>query len=199
MFGSKHREQQAALAAMAAAEHLDEVRGQQIRALQGQETVDTAGFAVRPGETAVWRLNGAGLVEPRRGDGHWDGRSAGISVPVGAGVRARVGKTRGHFVQGAEAPTLIDQGTALLTSRHVVFAGPKFTRTWEWDKALAVTIDVAHSWISIGVSNRQKTSGISFAGIDPHVVAGWLDVATALHEGRQDELVAELAAGSAST
>lgn len=56
---------------------------------------------------------GAVLVEPRVGPGHWEGRSQGVSIPIYAGVRYRVGASKGTFVKGAEAPTPIDTGTTV--------------------------------------------------------------------------------------
>ncbi len=190
MWGHKRHDQQAAAQATA----LREAHEMQEHVLRGGQPANSQGIALKPGERSIYRLDGAGLVEPHRGAGQWQGRSTGVSVPVGAGVRIRVGQSRGHFVQGAEAPTVVDRGTALLTSTQLIFAGPRITRTWLWAKLISLNIDTAHSWLSIGVSNRQKTSGVSFPGVDPQIVGSWLDVALAVSNGTQDHLLADMAA-----
>jgi hypothetical protein len=84
------------------------------------------------GEAVFCKVSGAALVEERRGQGHYQGRSAGVSVPVGsiAGrpVRYRVGASRGHFVQGAPSPAAIDTGTVFITSKRLIFQGARQTR-----------------------------------------------------------------------
>ena len=190
MFGHKRHEEAVVATAMA----LQAAHQSQKQVLSGASGADSQGILLKGGERSVYRINGASLVEPRRGAGQWQGRSSGVSVPVGAGVRVRMGQSRGHFVQGAEAPTVVDRGTALFTSTQLIFAGPKITRTWLWSKALSITIDTAHFLLSIGVSNRQKTSGVSFSGIDPQIVGSWLDVALALHNNTASDLLAQLAA-----
>src|SRR5271166_2193368 len=77
----------------------------------GAGVEDNSPLIRKPGERLVYCSTG-GLFEPRRGPGRWAGRSAGFSIPLGErGVRFRVGKTAGKFVQGAESATIIDQGT----------------------------------------------------------------------------------------
>jgi hypothetical protein len=83
-------------------------------------------------EAVFYRVTGAALIEERRGQGHYQGRSAGVSIPVGSiagrSVRYRVGASRGHFVQGAPSPTAIDTGTVYITSKRVIFQGTRQTR-----------------------------------------------------------------------
>lgn len=193
MFGHKRHEEEAVAKAMA----LQMAHQAQRQVLSGA-SADSRGIVLKRGERSVFRIDGAGLVEPRRGAGQWQGHSSGVSVPVGAGVRVRVGQSRGHFVQGAEAPTVVDRGTALFTGTQLIFAGPKITRSWSWSKLVSMNIDTAHSWLSLGVSNRQKTSGVSFSGIDPQIVGGWLDVALALYNGTANDLLAQLSVAPAS-
>ena len=37
-----------------------------------------------PGEAVFYKVTGAALIEDRRGAGHYEGRSSGISIPVGS-------------------------------------------------------------------------------------------------------------------
>ncbi|HET9076456.1 MAG TPA: DUF2510 domain-containing protein [Acidimicrobiales bacterium] len=145
-----------------------------------------------PGERVVYRIDGAGLFETRRGPGQWSGRSSGVSVPVGMGVRLRVGQSRGHYVQGQEAPTVIDTGTVTFTSGRVVFLGARYTREWDFPKVLGIEHDTGAARTAIQVSNRQKTSGFTYPGLRPDLVAAWLDLAMALGEGHGDEVLDQL-------
>jgi hypothetical protein len=60
------------------------------------------------GESLFFTVEGAGLIEERRGPGHWEGGSQGVSVPVaslgGRTVRYRVGASRGHWVRAPRRP-----------------------------------------------------------------------------------------------
>lgn len=73
------------------------------------------GIILKPDEALFATINGAALVEDRRGPGQWQGRSSGFSIPIGSiggrSIRYRTGTSRGHFVQGAPVPTAIDSGT----------------------------------------------------------------------------------------
>jgi hypothetical protein len=93
-----------------------------------------------PGETVFYKVTGASLIEERRGPGHYEGRSSGVSVPVGSiggrTVRYHVGASRGHFVQGAPVPTAIDTGTAFITNKRVIFEGAHQTRECDFAKLI---------------------------------------------------------------
>ena len=162
-----------------------------ISAVQGRAAPDTP-LMLMPGERAIYRIDGAGLFEARRGPGQWQGRSSGVSVPVGLGVRFRVGQSRGHYVQGAETPTIIDTGTVTFTDHRVVFLGAKWTREWSFDKLLGIQHFAGRPWTAIQVSNRQKTSGFTYQRVNPEFVHAWLDLAVNLHNGQQTELLQQL-------
>jgi hypothetical protein len=121
-----------------------------------------SGVVLKKGERAIYTLDGVGLVESRRGPGHWQGRSQGVSVrvPGTKSMRYRVGANQGTYVQGDEKPTLIDTGTVTVTTARAVFVGSKQTREWAWAKVVAVQDDEP-GWLGIAVSNRQKVSGVS--------------------------------------
>ena len=98
---------------------------------------------LQPGESLFFTVTGASLIEERRGPGHYEGRSQGISVPIGSiggrSVRYRVGRSRGHFVQGQPHPSATDTGTAFITDRRVVFSGSARTRECAFSKLIAVS------------------------------------------------------------
>jgi hypothetical protein len=111
-----------------------------IRIARGEDSADRSWpLVMRRHERLVSTIQECGLFEPRRGAGHWQGGSAGVSVPTGiSGVRLRFGKTRGTYVEGEEKPTVIDTGNASITTERVVFQGGKYTREWEFSKLIGI-------------------------------------------------------------
>jgi hypothetical protein len=198
VFGSKHRAEKKA-AEQAAREAHDRADLRQavinlIALAEGQDTTDPDwSLVLRHGERLVSTVQGCRLFEPRRGAGHWEGRSAGVSVPVpDTRIRVRVGKTAGTFVQGAETPTVIDTGNASITTQRVVFQGDKYTREWDFSKLIGVVHYSDHPATAIQVSNRQKTSGIVYPGPSPEPLRLAMTVAIAIFQGEADETVKEL-------
>jgi hypothetical protein len=193
VFGRKHREQKAA----AAKEHdrielLDAVNNL-IDLAEGKESSDADWLVLKPRERVVSEVQGCGLFEPRRGPGHWEGRSAGISVPVpDTRLRVRVGKSAGTYIQGAETPTVIDTGNASITTQRVVFQGGKYTREWDFSKLIGVVHYSDHPATAIQVSNREKTSGIVYPGPSPEPLRLAMTVAIALFHGEAEETLREL-------
>ena len=151
---------------------------------------------VRAGERVFLSVEGAFLVEPRRGAGHWEGRSQGISVhvPGTKSMRYRVGANRGHFMQGEEVPTPIDNGTFVITNQRAVFIGGKQTREWAWSKLLGFTHSTDAPWTAIAVSNRQKTSGVLYDKEHEDRIRFLLDLAVARFTGTTDTLIAQIEA-----
>jgi hypothetical protein len=149
---------------------------------------------LRSDERLASVTGGAGLFEPRRTPGHWEGRSAGVSVPVGrTGLRVRVGKSAGTYVQGEEEPTIIDTGDASITTQRVVFQGARYTREWDYNRLVGVIHYSDQPCTAIQVSNRQKTSGIVYAGLpSPEPFRLALTVAVAIFHGEAEETAKEL-------
>jgi hypothetical protein len=158
----------------------------------GQGRTQDSSLVLHPGEQLVYGITNGGLFEPRREPGHWSGRSAGLSVPVMDGIRFRIGKSAGTYIQGAEEPTVIDRGEISFTTRRVVFRGGKYTREWLFSKLLGVTHDAHEPWTAIQVSNRDKTSGIVYSGLAPEAVRLRLAVAIAISNGDGPEVAKEL-------
>jgi hypothetical protein len=197
MFGSKRRAQKQAAEQAAQKAQLRTAITNLIALAGGQEEKDPDWpLVLKPGERLFSTLTGGGLFEPRREPGHWSGRSAGVSVPTGvAGIRVRVGKSAGTYVQGDEKPTIIDTGNASITTERVVFQGNKYTREWDYSKLIGIIHYSDQPATAIQVSNRQKTSGIVYAGVgstEPIRLA--LTVAVAVFNGETDETIEELKA-----
>jgi hypothetical protein len=135
----------------------------------------SSALLLKRGELVFATVTGAALVEDRRGPGQWQGRSSGFSIPVGSiggrSIRYRTGQSRGHFVQGAPAPTAIDTGNVIVTNRRVVFQGAKQTRECLFDKLVGFQHASDGSTV-FSVSNRQKPTTVHYG---PNL-AGWFDL-----------------------
>ena len=157
----------------------------------------SAQLILKSGEAVFATVTNAGLVEERRGAGHYVGGSSGVSIPIGSigghAVRYHVGATRGHYAQSPPVPTAIDQGTVFITNQRVVFQGTKQTRECAFAKLIGFehTNDGATVF---SVSNRQKPTIIHYGT----QIAGWfnfrLDLALAHFKGTVPDLVAQLQA-----
>src|SRR5437764_854201 len=160
----------------------------------GQSAADNPNLVLvlRRNERAFFTLNGAGLLEPRRGQGQWMGGYSGFSFRIAKGVRYHIGGTRGHYEPGAEQPTAIDTGTATITDQRVVFQGAKQTREWAFTKLLGYQHFDSPPWTAIQVSNRQKTSAVL---CDPATAGNFqfrLALALAHYQGEVPAFVTQL-------
>ena len=115
----------------------------------------------KPGEFVLWTGQGQ-FHETGRTAGRYEGSSQGISIPVVAGIRYRVGANRGTFVSGTEIQVYKEVGEVVLTTERLMFNGMMNTKEWLFSKWNgAATTDDESDYI-FHVSNRQKTSGILF-------------------------------------
>lgn len=150
---------------------------------------------LKTGEAVFATVNGAGLIEDRRGAGHWEGRSSGVSVPIasvgGHSVRYHVGASRGHYVQGEPTPTAVDTGTVYITNQRVIFQGGRQTRECLFTKLVGYE-HTSDGGTILSVSNRQKPTTLHYGT----KIAGWfhfrLDLALAHFKGTVPQLVDEL-------
>ena len=115
----------------------------------------------KPGEFVLWTGQGQ-FHETGRTAGRYEGSSQGISIPIVAGIRYRVGANRGTFVSGTEIQVYKEVGEVVLTTERLMFNGMMNTKEWLFSKWNgAATTDDESDYI-FHVSNRQKTSGILF-------------------------------------
>jgi hypothetical protein len=164
---------------------------------QGFNGESSTQLMLKANEAVFATVTNAGLIEERRGAGHYTGASSGVSIPIGSigghAVRYHVGATRGHYVQAPPVPTAIDQGTVFITNQRVVFQGGHQTRECSFAKLIGFqhTNDGATVF---SVSNRQKATVIHY-GTE---IAGWfdfrLDLALAHFKGTVPALVAQVQA-----
>jgi hypothetical protein len=160
------------------------------------ESSSTA-MVLKRGEALFATVSGVALIEDRRGPGQWKGRSSGVSIPLGGGVRYRTGGSRGQYVQGASIPTAIDTGTMFITNKRVIFQGQKQTRECLFDKLVGFQHTTDGATI-FSVSNRQKPTVIHYGA----ALSGWLDfqldLALAHHREDVSAIVAQLEADLAA-
>ena len=153
---------------------------------------------LKPGEALFYKVTGTGLIEERKGKGHYQGGSTGVSIPIGTlhgrSVRYRVGVNRGHYVQGAPVQTAVDTGTTFITNQRVVFQGAKQTRECLFAKLIGASRDDEAGETTLSVSNRQKPTTIHY-GPDLSGSFGFrLELALAYYKGTVAEMVAQMQA-----
>jgi hypothetical protein len=98
------------------------------------------------------------------------GGSQGVSVPLGGGVRYRVGAMRGQMVTIGTQWQTADTRILTVTNQRVVYHGGR--KTLEFAFAKLVALKAYSDAIDLGVTNRQSTS--SFRVDDPEFVAGMI-------------------------
>jgi hypothetical protein len=165
---------------------------------QGYNGSPCEGIMLGADEAVFYRVSGAALIEERRGQGHYQGKSAGVSIPVGSvagrSVRYRVGASRGHFVQGAPTLTAIDTGTVFITSNRVIFQGARQTRECAFAKLIGFQHSDAEGSTAFSVSNRQKPTTIHYGPALSGAFDFRLDLALAHFRGTVGDLVRQLQA-----
>lgn len=173
----KHKEKKAAEQYRSALATWQEAHDSCVHALQLAQSFAGEGdesLMLKPGEAVFGKVTQCGLVEERRGPGHYQGAYSGFSIPVGTvhgrTVRYHIGGTRGHYVQGTPVPTAIDTGTAIITNKRVIFQGNRQTRECLFDKLIGS--ERADGSTTFSVSNRQKPITIHYG----NQLSGWFDL-----------------------
>ena len=138
-------------------------------AAKGIEPADNQ-LAQKKGELVLW--TGTGIYhEAGRGASTYVGGSQGVSIPLVAGIRYRVGGFKGRVVPGEEMQIDKDQGFVKLTNQRLIFAGPIATSEWVFSKLLSSFSNPDRTDFIFGVSNRKKSSGIKFSPDDGYAFA----------------------------
>ncbi|MEY4972138.1 MAG: hypothetical protein RL399_95 [Actinomycetota bacterium] len=159
-------------------------------AQNGEDSVPNT-MMQKPGEQTLWSAP-AIFHETGREPSRYVGGSTGVSLPIGGGVRFKVGAQRGTLVPGAELQMDKDQGVAMLTTERLIFVGPLKTQEWDFDKLLMISTTEDESDYFINVSNRQKTSGVRFSPATGREFNRFLGSAAAAHEHGYEKVIAEL-------
>ena len=127
--------------------------------------IDTfGGLSLKTGEAVYFESQPVGLIEYRSTGSTYSGMNQSVSIPIVKGVRYSVGSSQGSITRNPEQLTQIDTGKAIFTNKRIIFVGPNHTREWDLSKLVDMTAGPNGQTISISVSNRQKTSGLSSIG-----------------------------------
>ena len=159
-------------------------------ASNGEDSVPNT-LMQKKGENTLWKATGI-FHETGRTPSTYVGGSSGVSIPVVAGIRFRVGATKGTIIPGEELQIDKDQGVVMLTTERLIFTGPTKTQEWNFDKLLQLSTNDDESDYFINVSNRQKTSGVRFDPTTGREFNRFLGSATAAHEHGFAALLKEL-------
>ena len=159
-------------------------------ASKGEDSVPNT-LMQQKGEHTLWSATGI-FHETGRTVSTYVGGSSGVSIPVGAGIRFRVGAMKGQVIPGEELQVDKDQGVVMLTTERLIFTGPIKTQEWNFDKLLQLSTNDDESDYFISVSNSQKTSGVRFAPATGKEFNRFLGSATSSHEHGYADVLKEL-------
>jgi len=159
-------------------------------ASKGEDSVPNT-LMQKPGEHTLWSER-AIFHEAGRTPTQYVGGSTGVSIPIGGGVRFRVGAMKGAAVPGQELQMDKDEGIVMLTNERLIFTGPIKTQEWHFDKLLMLSTTPDESDYFINVSNRQKTSGVRFGPATGREFNRFLGSAAAANESGFEAVLKEL-------
>jgi len=129
-------------------------------AIKGDDAISNL-TVQKSGEIVIWGGQGQ-YHEAGRTPGQYVGGSQGLSIPLVAGIRYRVGAMRGTFVPGDAIQVYKEVGEVLLSTERLMFNGTFNTKEWAFAKWNGAATSDDESDYIFHVSNRQKTSGILF-------------------------------------
>jgi hypothetical protein len=159
-------------------------------AAKGDEPEDHQ-LVQKKGELVLW-TGQAIFHEAGRTPSTFKGGSAGVSIPVVAGVRLRVGQFSGTVIPGQEMQIDKEAGLVKLTNQRLIFAGSLNTTEWSFAKMLSAARNEEGNDFIIGVSNRKKTSGLKFSAADGKAFARLFALALYAYENGIPETIKEI-------
>ena len=159
-------------------------------AAKGDEPEDHQ-LVQKKGELVLW-TGQAIFHEAGRTPSTYKGGSAGVSIPVVAGVRVRVGQFSGTVIPGQEMQIDKEAGLVKLTNQRLIFAGSLNTTEWSFAKMLSAARNEEGNDFIIGVSNRKKTSGLKFSAADGKAFARLFALALYAYENGIPDTIKEI-------
>ena len=145
----------------------------------------------KAGEIVLWTAQGQ-FHEAGRSAGQYSATSQGFSIPVVAGIRYRVGATRGTYVSGDPIQKYGEVGDVILTTNRVLFNGMFNTKEWLFSKWNGAAASADETDYIFHVSNRQKTSGVLFGARDGREFNRYLSCALVAAEYGIERVITEV-------
>lgn len=143
---------------------------------QASLLVSFSPMILKRGETAYAAYNAALMKEVTVRE--FRGGTSSVSVPIGFGVRYRVGGVRGRSVAVGNQLVPQDSGLLVITSLRTVFTGQKKTLEFRHDRLVGV--QEFTDGVRLNVSNRQTASLFKLpAGQSPSIACALIAAATA--------------------
>ena len=159
-------------------------------AAKGEDAVSNL-TVQKAGEVVLWRGQGQ-FHQAARGAGQYVGSSQGFSIPVVAGIRYRVGATRGTYVSGDPVQKYGEVGDVVLTTQRLMFNGMFNTKEWAFSKWNGAAASADETDYIFHVSNRQTTSGILFSRSDGRLFNRFLAAALIAAEDGIDKALSAI-------
>jgi hypothetical protein len=159
-------------------------------AAKGEDVVSNQTIQ-KAGEIVLWTAKGQ-FHEAGRAAGQFSASSQGFSIPVVAGIRYRVGATRGTYVSGDPIQKYGEVGDVILTTNRVLFNGMFNTKEWAFSKWNGAAASADETDYIFNVSNRQKTSGVLFGARDGREFNRFLSCALIAAEYGIDRVIKEV-------
>jgi hypothetical protein len=160
-----------------------------LEALAKQGFSATANFTLEKGEKLIYQSHDIQLAEHKSAGSTYQGGNAGVSVPVGGGVRANLGGSSGSFIRNPAQLTVIDIGQVMFTTERVIFTGSQHTRVFDLDKVVNFEPGVNGLWVTISTTNANHTSVLQTEDLSVLAPGILLDIATtAKNEGEGEAL-----------
>ena len=110
-------------------------------------------------------------------------------------ISVRQSGIRGQSIPGEESPTVVDQGTFVITDQRGMFVGQKESREFDWSKLLSyqyVELRKNACVLYLPTSGRQKVSGIGADEKTTRDVEQRVAFAVAVTTGRREAFINQI-------
>jgi hypothetical protein len=160
-------------------------------------TVDAPGFVAQAAEDVYMEVP-ARLFEWKKERGHYEGgqgfRGVSVRVPGTKAMRAYYGGlSQRRYVQGEENWKQTAEGTAVVTSKRIVFRGPTKNVEWAFAKLVGLNVDPDNSAMVLQVTNRQASHVVNVDDLEVFTLK--VEAALAKFQGRPSPSLEESTPG----
>lgn len=162
-----------------------EARQRELEQVASLSPIEVPGFVTQKAEH-VYHQAPALLAEWGKQRGHYKGgggvRGVSFKIPGTKSMRAYYGApSQRTYVPGEEGWMAKDQGTALITSKRIVFRGQQKAVEWAFSKLVGIDRDPTNNAFVLQVTNRQKAHVIQVEDGDMFEAAA----SAAIHQFQQ--------------